>query len=225
MAKTLNINGSDLTNFSEYPNTFKRQGAFPLDAYSLFTSLTAAKTYASSDPRAYVGQTLSVIENGVAKVYVIENEQGKLGLSGNGITIKDSYFENTANIYSSISSKISKIKICFIGEINNASSIRFDFDIYSLDADDIISKECRLGDEVYTGLIVGEIEIIQGINNLYVSYKIKTSQNHIWYTRANGSLILGYNREEASLQNWSIYLPNSEFVNCEVHVEEHLLEI
>ena len=53
MAKYLNGFPKNLT---EYPNSFKRQGAFPLEMYSVFTSLEAAKAYAE-DPNsvAYVG--------------------------------------------------------------------------------------------------------------------------------------------------------------------------
>ena len=56
------------TNLTEYPNSFKRQGAFPLEAYSVFyaihdesgavttTALQAAKDYAQNNPISYVGQ-------------------------------------------------------------------------------------------------------------------------------------------------------------------------
>lgn len=47
-------------NLTEYPNSFKRQGSFPLEAYSVFSSLEAAETYAKSNPIAYVGQPLAV---------------------------------------------------------------------------------------------------------------------------------------------------------------------
>lgn len=49
------------TNLTEYPNSFKRQGAFPLEAYSVFYTMEAAEAYASSNPVAYVGQTLAVV--------------------------------------------------------------------------------------------------------------------------------------------------------------------
>lgn len=72
------------TNLTEYPNSFKRQGAFPLEAYEVFyatetaTALEAAKAYAESDPLAYVGQKLSVVHDSTVTVYVIENEAGAL---------------------------------------------------------------------------------------------------------------------------------------------------
>jgi hypothetical protein len=38
----INIELSSITNITEYPNSFKRQGAFPLERYSLFDSLSSA---------------------------------------------------------------------------------------------------------------------------------------------------------------------------------------
>ena len=49
-------------NLTEYPNAFKRQGAFPLEMYSVFQNLEQAKTYAKENPVAYVGQPLAVSE-------------------------------------------------------------------------------------------------------------------------------------------------------------------
>ena len=54
-------------NITEYPNSFKRQGAFPLERYSVFyatetkTAFQEALAYAQSNPIAYVGQVVSVV--------------------------------------------------------------------------------------------------------------------------------------------------------------------
>ena len=83
------------TNLTEYPNSFKRQGAFPLEAYSVFyaihdesgavttTALQAAKDYAQNNPISYVGQILAVVDVNAegateVKVYKIENTAGDL---------------------------------------------------------------------------------------------------------------------------------------------------
>ena len=92
------------TNLTEYPNSFKRQGSFPLEAYSVFyniknedneittSAFDAAKNYATSNPIAYVGQILTVIDeieipapegegtvvSQVATAYVIDNAAGDL---------------------------------------------------------------------------------------------------------------------------------------------------
>ena len=84
------------TNLTEYPNSFKRQGAFPLEAYEVQYSLSAAQAYATSDPLAYVGQTIAVVENGDVTLYIISDAEGTLkevGSATNGdgktITLKD----------------------------------------------------------------------------------------------------------------------------------------
>lgn len=87
------------TNLTEYPNSFKRQGSFPLEAYSVFYAITdaegavttsaldAAKDYAKNNPIAYVGQILAVVTvtDGVSEVdvYKIENANGDLVPVGN----------------------------------------------------------------------------------------------------------------------------------------------
>ena len=66
------------TNLTEYPNSFKRQGAFPLEAYSIFYNLETAKDYAKNSPIAYVGQIISVISDTKIIAYQITNTQGEL---------------------------------------------------------------------------------------------------------------------------------------------------
>lgn len=65
-------------NLTEYPNSFKRQGAFPLEAYSIFYDLETAKNYAKNNPIAYVGQIISVISDADTTIYQIINTQGEL---------------------------------------------------------------------------------------------------------------------------------------------------
>ena len=72
-------------NISEYPNSFKRQGAFPLDSKSVFQSLNDAKSYAqdtSDSATSYVGQIISVVENNTVNVYKIVDIAGNLELIG-----------------------------------------------------------------------------------------------------------------------------------------------
>ena len=59
---------STITNISEYPNSFKRQTAFPLDRYSLFDSLSSAEEYALSNGIAYAGQIITVVDNETSAV-------------------------------------------------------------------------------------------------------------------------------------------------------------
>lgn len=74
------IQQNNLINISEYPNTFVRQGAFPLEKFSVFDSYEAAKDYAKEDPRAYIGQQLVVVEsaNATPSSFVISGTGGSL---------------------------------------------------------------------------------------------------------------------------------------------------
>lgn len=54
------IHQDTLNNTSDYPNTFVRTNAFPLERYSIFDTLTGAEKYATENPIAYIGQQLVV---------------------------------------------------------------------------------------------------------------------------------------------------------------------
>ena len=59
------INGSDKSfAFMEFPLSMSRQDAFPLDKNSVFYSMSDAQTYAQTNPTAYVGQVIAVVEEG-----------------------------------------------------------------------------------------------------------------------------------------------------------------
>ena len=73
------INGSDKSfAFMEFPLSMSRQDAFPLDKNSVFYSMSDAQTYAQTNPTAYVGQVIAVVEEGVSTVYQIKNAAGEL---------------------------------------------------------------------------------------------------------------------------------------------------
>ena len=63
-----------------FPLNFRRGNPNPLDNSSVWASLEAAQTYAASDPVAFVGQILTVVDNtnGIATVYSIQDEAGTL---------------------------------------------------------------------------------------------------------------------------------------------------
>lgn len=63
-----------------FPLNFRRGNPNPLDNSSVWASLEAAQNYAASDPVAYVGQILTVVDNtnGIATVYSIQDEAGTL---------------------------------------------------------------------------------------------------------------------------------------------------
>lgn len=67
------------TSVTEYPKSFKRQGCFPLEAYSVFyatadkTAFEAAQDYATNNGIAYVGQTLAVVTTNARNTSVVED--------------------------------------------------------------------------------------------------------------------------------------------------------
>lgn len=79
----VHVNTSAINNITEYPNSFKRQGAFPLERYSLFNSLEQLQFYINNNPIAYIGQIVTVAipadpEHEVAastKAYIIGADQ------------------------------------------------------------------------------------------------------------------------------------------------------
>ena len=66
----------------EFPLSMKRQGAFALDETAVWPSMETAQKYAKTNPTAYIGQLLSVIVDGVATPYVIQNAAGDLAPLG-----------------------------------------------------------------------------------------------------------------------------------------------
>lgn len=90
---------------TEYPNSFTRQGAFPLDNSTVIynvvadaennveykSALDVAKEYAQTSGIAYVGQILSVVEVGInsvkVDVYKIDDEAGNISKVGDDVAI------------------------------------------------------------------------------------------------------------------------------------------
>ena len=73
-----------------FPLNFRRGNPNPLDNSSVWSSLSAAQTYAQSDPTAYVGQVLTVVDaaEGTAIAYAIQDEAGTLERIGT-VTLGD----------------------------------------------------------------------------------------------------------------------------------------
>lgn len=66
----------------DLPVYLNRQNPIPLDGTSVYKTLEEAQTYATSDPKAYPGQIISVVTKSEVKVYKINN--GKLEELGKG---------------------------------------------------------------------------------------------------------------------------------------------
>lgn len=66
----------------EFPLAMKRQDAFALDETAVWPSMADAQNYAKTNPTAYIGQVLSVVVDGVATSYTIQNAAGDLAPLG-----------------------------------------------------------------------------------------------------------------------------------------------
>lgn len=107
-------------NITEYPNMFKRQGAFPLEADSVFQTITEAEDYAKTSLIAYVGQVIAVTSSYIddegtqiqtATLYIISNADGDLIELGTFADIEaldlrlkevEKFFEATNNLNGTI---------------------------------------------------------------------------------------------------------------------------
>ena len=82
----------------DFAVSFSPMTAFPLDARSYFESLAAAKAAAaqaveagSAEGTVYFGQTVTVVENGVAQMFQVQPD-GTLGEIGGKIEIDEKQF-------------------------------------------------------------------------------------------------------------------------------------
>ena len=108
--------------------SFKRANALPLERYSVHASLSDAQTYASTNPVAYPGQIIAVVENDSTGVYYIDHtmnlkEVGKLPTGDNKtITISDdgklSYKEVTKQTIGELTpQKTIEVKLEIMGDL------------------------------------------------------------------------------------------------------------
>ena len=70
--------------FMEFPLSMSRQGDFPLDKSSLWWDLEEAKTYASSNPTAYPGQPITVVDetHNTVTMYLIGTDGSLIAQGG-----------------------------------------------------------------------------------------------------------------------------------------------
>jgi hypothetical protein len=85
----ININPIDIKGINQVGNSYQRKSAVPLDYYSIFTSFSDAQIYARTNPVAYVGQIITVIdkETKVVTNYTIVDTNGTLDPIGKMNTI------------------------------------------------------------------------------------------------------------------------------------------
>lgn len=83
-------------SYMEFPLQISRQYGAPIDKFSVFYDLSSAQTYATSNPLAYVGQIITVVDesNKSAKAYLIKDTDGNLEEVGSGSSAPMLFVEN-----------------------------------------------------------------------------------------------------------------------------------
>lgn len=163
---------------TEYPNTFKRQGSFPLDNSSVFNSLNEAITYANSSPIAYEGQMISVIENNKVTAYVLEKStESEKNYKLASITADSSLNDVIVDMNNLINSKVG---IWSITRKLNTTEAVLDFDIlYSADAD---SYEVFFNEESISNILSLDTQFITDLEvfrNSEITINIKFYNNGV----------------------------------------------
>lgn len=115
-------------NFSKslmsFGKSFSRLNGQPLDDSSVYFSYEEAATYAAS-ASAYVGQPIAVIDkvNSTAKLYLIENEAGRLQEIGANVEFEDT---NTTYSLSLVRDEVNKgTKIIFASSDEDENNVEF----------------------------------------------------------------------------------------------------
>lgn len=90
ITKGLKLAVNKVFPFMESPVAISRQGNFPLDKSSIWWDLGAAQEYARSNPIAYPGQPITVVDEGSSTVsFYLIGTDGELVKQGNDAAIED----------------------------------------------------------------------------------------------------------------------------------------
>lgn len=150
MANT-NINFNDFVMRSQ-AQVFQRVNPAPLDKYSVFSSLTEAEAYASSNPVAYAGQLVAVVTESDVKVYVIND--GKLDTIGGGAIQVSTYSDALA------AAKADNIgSIIYVSTEETIENTVYTAGAYIVTGERVVAK---LGTTSASGDIVGDVEKLKG---------------------------------------------------------------
>ena len=144
----------------DWGNTFVRTGAFPLDRSSMFSSYEDAAAYAKgdgSDSRglgrtAYIGQVISVYENGKVSVYKINEDRSLEGIgSGN----------SSLTSFTVVDGKIAEATEDKIGQVIYITGGSEDYPAgpYIVTGEGTVAK---LGTTTASGDLAGDISTLQG---------------------------------------------------------------
>lgn len=152
----------------DWGNTFVRTGAFPLDRSSMFSSYEDAAAYAKgdgSDSRglgrtAYVGQVISVYENGKVSVYKINEDRSLEGIGGGNSSLTS---------FTVVDGKIAEATEDKIGQVIyiTEGSVDYPAGPYIVTGDGTVAK---IGTTTASGDLAGDVSTLQGqVSNLQSS--------------------------------------------------------
>lgn len=144
----------------DWGNTFVRTGAFPLDRSSMFSSYEDAVAYAKgdgSDSRglgrtAYVGQVISVYENGKVSVYKINEDRSLEGIGGGNSSLTS---------FTVVDGKVVEATEDKIGQIIYITEGSEDYPAgpYIVTGDGTVAK---IGTTTASGDLAGDVSTLQG---------------------------------------------------------------
>lgn len=152
----------------DWGNTFVRTGAFPLDRSSMFSSYEDAVAYAKGDGldsrglgrTAYIGQVISVYENGKVSVYKINEDRSLEGI-GSGNSSLTSFTVVDGKVAEATEDKIGQV--IYITE----GSVDYPAGPYIVTGEGTVAK---LGTTTASGDLAGDVSTLQGqVGNLQSS--------------------------------------------------------
>lgn len=133
--------------FMELPLSISRQGQFPLDKSSIWWSLEDAQNYAQSNPIAYAGQPLTVVdeEQNTVTFYLIGTD-GSLLPQGSEASVEQLKQELAAHKieYEALKKSHDELKAAHDQLKKDHDQLKSDFDSHDHTADEITETATRV---------------------------------------------------------------------------------
>lgn len=179
----------------DWTKPFQRTGQFPIDRSAIFASYEDAVKYAKGDAAnpdsralyatSYVGQIISVYENGKVAVYKIEEDRSLAGIGGGALTA-DNY---SAAVALATVDNIGQV-IYVLNEEPVEGGEPYSAGPYIVAGEGVVSK---LGTTTATGDLAGDVETLKGdVADLEAALEGKVStEGYIAYTQEEKDKLAG----------------------------------
>lgn len=138
----------------DLPVYLNRQNPIPLDGTSVYKTLEEAQTYATSDPKAYPGQIISVVTASEVKVYKINNGQLEELGKGSLVTDKNPNLLATTDNIGQIIYLTKDVKVT-----EGSGEVTYSSGPYIVSGDGTVSK---IGTTSASGDIAADVAALQG---------------------------------------------------------------